>query len=262
MKINSLALQTDLMFFRHDAKVIEKEGYLMVITPDNLNFHWGNLLIYPKGPTKEDYITWISDFKRNFKKYNLKHTTFTWDNVDQPNLDYSLFLEAGFKLNETIGLVAEKIDIQHRNTLTQINIAETDKEWQLIKDFQLLFNEENYEVKEYTEFIDKRFNQYRRISEFGLGYWYYATIDGEIVSDLGLFYENGIARFQSIKTHPNYRRQGVAQTLMHAASINSSNIRYFVIEADDEGPAINMYKSIGFLVREKVAGLSKVKNNN
>ncbi len=47
---------------------------------------------------------------------------------------------------------------------------------------------------------------------------------------------------------------GVAQTLIKFA-IDDSNQEFFTLDADENGLAINMYKSIGFIVKEKKYGL-------
>ena len=55
MEIKSLALKTDLIFSKFSGTLIERDDYLIIQTPDNPGYHWGNFLIFPNSPKKEDY---------------------------------------------------------------------------------------------------------------------------------------------------------------------------------------------------------------
>ena len=254
MSIKSLGLKTDIMFFKHNALVKEKENYLVIKTPDNLSYFWGNLLVYPKGPVTGDLYKWIEDFKNEFNEKEINHMTFAWD-LTKSEVDYKQFENKGFEYDETMILVADdELTPTFVNSDIVTKKVVSDEDWNEIIEFQVLVNENDYEEESYRPFITKRFEHYRKLSEMGLGYWYMAIKDDKIVSDLGLFWEDSVARFQSIKTQTEYRKQGIAQTLMKFAS-DESKCDSFVIEAEEDGPAINMYKTIGFEIRESVGGL-------
>ena len=69
MKVKSLGLKTDLMLLQGEAVIKDRGSYISVITPGHLSFYWGNHLIYPKGPVKGDYKSWVSNFKDCFKNF-------------------------------------------------------------------------------------------------------------------------------------------------------------------------------------------------
>ncbi len=69
-----------------------------------------------------------------------------------------------------------------------------------------------------------------------------------VVSDLG-----GTVRFQTVETHPDHRRRGLAGWLVYTAGtqgLRRFDAQRLVIVADPHGPAINLYRSLGFVATE------------
>lgn len=258
MKIKSLGLKSDLMLLKKASIIQDRRSYISVVTPNHLSFYWGNFLIYPQGPTQGDYKKWVADFKSTFKNHKVDHIAFAWDIGDGNSIDYSEFIKNGFKYDETVVLVAKKLTINYPNNEIEIKKAVSEEDWKKIAEFQITAESEAYEKKNeyFKSFFEKRFKQYKKLVNAKMGHWYFATIQDEIVADLGLFWENGLARYQPVKTHKNYRRIGIAQTLMKFAAEDSS-CNVFVVETEDDNPGINMYKSIGFEIHEIRASLCK-----
>ncbi len=66
-----------------------------------------------------------------------------------------------------------------------------------------------------------------------------------------------LARFQSVETHPAFRRRGLAGTLVHVLScygFGELGARTLVMVADPDYAAIRIYRAAGFTARE--CGLS------
>ena len=64
----------------------------------------------------------------------------------------------------------------------------------------------------------------------------------------------GIARFQSVETHPEHRRRGLAAAVVHAAgehALATYGIEVLVIAADADGDAIRIYRRLGFADAER-----------
>ena len=72
-----------------------------------------------------------------------------------------------------------------------------------------------------------------------------------MASQLGIFATgDGLARYQSVETDPEYRRRGLARGLVHLAGrYGLDNLApKLVIVADPEYFAIDLYRSVGFEV--------------
>ncbi|HEU4945764.1 MAG TPA: GNAT family N-acetyltransferase [Kribbella sp.] len=71
-----------------------------------------------------------------------------------------------------------------------------------------------------------------------------------MLASLGLASDgSGVARFQSVQTHPDYRSRGLASTLVHRAStygLSELGAHTLVMVADPEYLAIRLYRALGF----------------
>ena len=237
--------------------VEDKGDYIFVRSPDNPDFFWGNFLVFPEPPQAGDFSKWTSHFEKEFSGMEgINHMTFEWDDSsEKPNLEE--FQKNGFEYDETIVLVAKGgIHPVYENDAIEMKAIKSDEDWGKLIDFQVEVNPDGYREESLRPFIEKRFQDYRHYSQSGLGNWYAAYQDGRMVADLGLYAEDGVARYQNIKTHEDYRKRGIAQTLMQFAA-SDLGADYFVIQAEDDGPAINMYQSIGFVPQEVIAGVCR-----
>jgi predicted GNAT family acetyltransferase len=105
---------------------------------------------------------------------------------------------------------------------------------------------------------------YRRMSEAGLGHWYGAFSENQLVADLGLFHDGALGRFQNVGTHPAFRRRGVCATLVFLASqhalgehaLGEHALKTLVMVADEDGDARRVYEDVGFVATEKQRTLS------
>jgi predicted GNAT family N-acyltransferase len=104
---------------------------------------------------------------------------------------------------------------------------------------------------------------YKRLIERGLGNWWGAFINDEQVGSLGLFFLDGIGRFQSVITGPEHRNQNVCKTLMsEVIRRTAGRSDQLVIVADEAYHAGNIYEAIGFRQRGRLASLCQVPRNS
>ena len=84
----------------------------------------------------------------------------------------------------------------------------------------------------------------------GHGAWFGAFVDGRLLSQMGLVAASpGLARFQSVETHPDARGQGLAGTLVDHVSrygFGELGATTLVMVADPDYSAIRLYRSVGF----------------
>ena len=50
MNIQSLGYRTDLFFPRFDGEVTDRGDYIVIRTPSNPTYHWGNFLLFNQPP--------------------------------------------------------------------------------------------------------------------------------------------------------------------------------------------------------------------
>ena len=93
----------------------------------------------------------------------------------------------------------------------------------------------------------------------GKGFWFGAFSHGELIGDLGIYFEDHIARYQNIETHPRFRKKGVCATLVFQSQEllrNKTRMDTFVIHADPNYQAVRIYESLGFQPTEHFQSLS------
>ena len=100
--------------------------------------------------------------------------------------------------------------------------------------------------------------RYRKMAQAGLGAWFGAFLENQLVADLGLFFEAGVGRFQQVETHPDFRRRGICGTLVYHSSrfgFEKMEARTLVMVADEHYHAARIYESVGFRPKERQVGL-------
>lgn len=261
MEIRSLGLRTELFFLRHQGEVVAREGYLLARIPGEPGYHWGNLLVFPTPPAPGDAPRWLALFAREFPpETGVRHVTFAWDAPDGARGAADEFLPLGFRDDPTDVLVAEAVGAPARPARgVELRPLASDSDWAAACENQVLCRDPCYPEASYREFLTRRLASQRRLAEAGYGAWWGAFRDGALVADLGIYLDGPVARYQSVGTHPEHRRQGLCGSLVHAAATwaDGRGARVYVIQAEPEGDAGRVYRAAGFRPREVLAGLSR-----
>ncbi|MDO9182732.1 MAG: GNAT family N-acetyltransferase [Bacteriovorax sp.] len=261
MEINSLAFQTDLYFHRFTGIVLEYDNFLVVKNPRNPTFFWGNLLYFKDPPDQLALNNWTDLFKKEFQDMDVQHMTFAWDALDGEEGSAIHFVENGFNLEKSLVMMADDIYRPAKiNEKFNIRVIESEQDWNQVIDNHVACRAPHFNKYSYRKFSSKRIADYRSMVNSTCGVWMGAFLDDKLVGDLGLFYENGVGRFQVVGTHPDFRRMGVCSTLLYKSCLYGQkyfNISKFIIVADPDYHAANIYQSIGFSTREIQIGLCK-----
>jgi ribosomal protein S18 acetylase RimI-like enzyme len=265
MQLKSLGYQTDLLFRRFEGEVIERPDYLVLRTPKNPSYRWGNFLIFQDSPKAGDLEKWKAVFAKEIgtpPEYN--HFVFGIDGVNGEIGDIQPFLDAGFELEKTAVMTAQSVNPPPKVNPNCTIRTFTAKDWEDWINLEIAMNNAQDEDARETDdqgfrtYLEGKANEYQRMIEAGLGQWFGTYVDGELASNLGLFVWNKLGRFQMVATHPKFRRQGLAGTLVyHAAQKGFSEMgaQTLVMCADPDYVAIKIYESVGFKTTELIAGI-------
>lgn len=260
MKIRSLGYQTDLIFAVFDGKIIDKGDHLVIKSPDNPDFYWGNFLLFSQPPRMGDFVHWRYLFENEIGLIpQVKHQVFGWDSPEGEVGEIKDFLTYGFRLVQSVVLIAEEphppAQPNHNIIVRSIN---TSEDWDQALENQIICREPDHSEYDYRLFKVPQMERYRRMQAAGLGRWYGAFIGNRLVADLGIFHQEGIGRYQSVGTHPDFRRQGIAATLVYQAATlakKESGLDKLVIVAEENSSPARIYQSVGFMPEEKQVGL-------
>jgi GNAT superfamily N-acetyltransferase len=260
MKVQSLGHRTDLIFPRFDGKIIDRGDYLVILTPSNPTYHWGNYLLFSRPPGQNDLSTWKTIFDEEIgARLKAEHYAFGWDTVAGEQGEVQPFLAEGFNLTETVVLTTAQVQPPPKvNHDASIRPIATDNEWEQATRNQITCRPPGFGLAGYEVFKRAQMARYRRMTEAGLGAWFGAFLEERLVADLGVFTRGDLGRFQQVETHPDFRRRGICGTLVYRASryaLEQWAVNTLVMLADENYHAARIYESVGFQPREHLAQL-------
>ena len=262
MKVRSLGYRTDLFFPGFDGEIVDREDYLVIRTPANPSFYWGNFLLFAHPPQPGDNVRWPDLFAREIgAPPEVRHQTFGWDTVTDETGETEPFLADGFRLNHMAVLTAQQVH-PPRNPATEVKVRPllTDLDWEQALANQVICREPEHNEANHRVFKQRQMARYRAMAEGGLGAWFGAFIGHQLVADLGIFHNQTLGRFQLVETHPDYRQRGIGGTLVFEAAryaLNHFGIDTLVIVADMDSAAARLYGSVGFRQTQHQWGLER-----
>jgi len=262
MKVSSLGYRTDLLFVRFDGVILDRGDYVVARTESNPGYHWGNFLLFDRPPREGDAARWLELFEQEIaSKQPTRHIAFGWDTTAGERGECKAFTARGFLVEDSLVMSASAlIPPEHTNREVEVRPLHTDREWAAATKLQIENRDPCHSLEGYTRFKEAQMARYRSMAASGLGRWYGAFKGETLVADMGLFHDGeGAARYQSVETDADHRRQGIcARLLVESARMLAHEfgpIDHAVIVADPEGPATGVYRSVGFEVVETQVGL-------
>jgi ribosomal protein S18 acetylase RimI-like enzyme len=246
MDLQSLAWRTDLALLGYSgSEVVDRGDHLVVRTPENPTYYWGNFLLLDRAPAAADLPGVLARFEQEYA--GSRHRALGVDGTDGSVDDLAALREAGFDIDGSAVMTATSVHAPPRpNTEAVIRPLASDDDWQRQVGLHLAGEEDDLSV----EFATGKTRAHRRLVEQGRGQWFGAFLGDELVASLGIFVASeGLARFQDVKTHPDYRGRGLCGTLVHAAgrhAFDELGVHTLVMVADPDYLAIRVYRSVGF----------------
>lgn len=254
MDVSSLAFRTDLALLQLGGSEVEDRGdYLVVRSPHNPTFWWGNFLLLSQVPPAEDTDRWLALFAAHFP--DAEHIAFGFDGLDGQVESLTAFAERGLSCEASTVMSASVVHEPPRpNRDATYRQLSSDDDWAQSVELSVACNDRQTETA-YRKFAVQKAATNRGLTQAGHGGWFGAFLDGVLVTQLGLFSaSSGLARFQAIETHPDFRGRGLAGTLVHHASrygFEELAARTLVMVADPDYVAVRIYRAVGFADSER-----------
>jgi len=248
MDLRSLAWRTDLALLRlGGSEVVDRGTHLVVRTPENPTFYWGNHLLLPHAPAAGEVEAWMHEFRRELPE--ARHRTFGVDGAGGSADDLAPFVALGFDVEASTVMTASARSVHEParpNREATYRPLRGDDDWGQ----QLALSLTGEDEKAHREFAVRRVRAHRAVTEAGHGQWFGAFLGDRLVSSMGLIDAGpGLARFQEVKTDPAARSRGLAGTLVHHVSrfgFDELGATTLVMVADPGYLAIRIYRSVGF----------------
>ena len=258
MHLRSLAFRTDVRLLELAGSEIDDRGtHLVVRTPANPTYHWGNFLLLAQPPHPGGAREVVAAFAAEFP--DAAHCSIGIDGTE-PH-DVSEFVTAEMTAEIGVAMTATSVVEPARpaSSATYRPLV-SDDDWERRVALSVAVNEGQH-LGDVAAFARGKVVQEKALAEQGLGARWGAFETDTLVSTAGLFRtDDATARFQSVETHPDARRRGYAGTLVHRLAthgLTDLGATTLVMVADPEDEAIRVYRALGFEVAEHVTELSR-----
>jgi len=249
VEIESLGFRTDLLLLKLSGSEFKDTGeYVVVRTPANPGYWWGNFLLFRTPFAPGDPQTRLAAFHAEFPAAN--HVALGIDSVDGVVGAEDELVAAGLDIARDVVMTTSEVVAPSRpNDESTYRYLSSDDDWEQL--LQLGLATASMEVDEgYIQFSRSKLESRRALVAEGHGKWFGAFEGERLQSSLGLMFDGkGLARFQHVQTHPDDRNKGIASTLIHRAStygLTEGGAKTLVMVADPEYLAIRLYRALGF----------------
>lgn len=241
--------RTDIEIRVLEGAVLEPvAGGVLVRSPTQPGFHWGNCLFVTTGDV-EDADTWLTTFRTSFP-------TAPWVAIGLPRMPQTnAWTALGFtpEQEDVLALCGAPEARPLPSGYTSRPLSDQD-------DWDQLFEMDLAERATAVGFVDDAYATFsrvredtrRRLIDHGHLTWVGAfAADGSLAASLGvavLGIERHLARYQSVLTHPAHRRRGLAGHLLGKAAdwAQGQGAQEFVIVTELTNPAGRLYRRVGF----------------
>ena len=249
--------KTDLEILKlTGSEIIQNIDYLIIRTPTNPNYHWGNFLMVLDPNSVDSATRWIGTFQNEFPYAN-------WTSIGLPCMPRKI------DAWESNGINLEQLEIMTTQQLPIFSTLSDEYTSRIISgdDWELLINkeiQENLDSGQFDHLVHEKFvrdtNRSRKsLCDAGKASWFGVFHDDSLVANLGIVACDNIGRYQSVETNQAHRRKGLASHLIRIAAdwAREKSCNEFVIITESTNNAGLLYKKVGF--RSQLGGVSAYK---
>lgn len=237
---------TDLAVLGHSGSLIEDHGdHVVVRTPQNPDFHWGNCIFVLDERSLGDADRWISVFEA-------AHPGAGWVSVGLISVpeDGAAWTAQGVAIEGDDVLTARQRPLATPlpDGYTVRRIAGDD--WEQVVAAEVADNALTgaYDAALHERFARAQTGLRRGLSERDVAAFFGAFAGGFLASSLGIVVCGETARYQSVGTDAGHRRRGLAAHLLGVAAAWSAGkgCNRWVIITEAGNPAGRLYRGMGF----------------
>jgi GNAT superfamily N-acetyltransferase len=238
--------ETDLAVLQLSGSVAEDRGdHLVVRSPHNPDFHWGNFVFVTDPGAVGDVGRWVETFRAAFPEA-------AWTAIGLTRMPDNADDWAGYGLDLELDDVLTTRELPPQTAVPQGYRSGrlTGGDWTQMVALDIAENDrtDEYDPQSFGVFAQAQMRARRELSDRGAGAFFGAFAGEALVADLGIVRCGTTARYQSVGTAAAHRRRGLASHLLGVAARWAADhgCRRWVIITEADNPAGRVYRSLGF----------------
>lgn len=244
--------QTDLAVLRLGGSEVEEyDDHLVVRTPANPTYYWGNFVLVTDPGAVGNAAGWLHRFESCFPEAEHRAIGLVADPADHaPWSAAGLFFELADVLVAPSTIPGRSLPAGY-----EVRELRTPEDWERSNRLrQLAFPDQD-------EFEERVTATRTEVTAGGALTWFGAFAGPELTAELGIVdCGGGLARYQSVLTHPDHRRRGLTSHLLGVAAAHATarGADRLVIIADGGSDAGRLYRAAGFALDSIEVQVSRV----
>jgi len=222
----------------------QRAGWQVVRCPDRPDYHWGNYLALEAPPSPDRLADWADRHREAFAGVaGVEKACIGWETAepDEPPGLRAAAESAGLELEVVEALALSTLRPGAARVAVRLEpVAETG--WD-----ELLAFQDRRGDAEAAAFRRWRYGHYRSLVREGAGAVWGAWRGGLLVGTAGVFWGDGLARFQDVGVDEAHRRLGICSALISAMTGDvASRAATVLILADRGSQAERIYRRLGY----------------
>lgn len=227
------------------SEVTDRGDHLVVRTPGNPDYHWGNCILVTDPTAVDDVDRWTSAFAAEFPEA-------TWFAAGLPAMphDAQAWADRGVEIEQldVLTTTTRPATAPLADGYTVRQLAGDDWERIAARDIAANMQTGEYDTEVHERFVHGKVTSRRELCERGLAAFFGAFAGDELVADLGIVQCGPFARFQDVGTDADHRRRGLASHLLGVAAAWAADqgCSTWVIVTESTNAAGRVYRRAGF----------------
>jgi ribosomal protein S18 acetylase RimI-like enzyme len=251
-----LGWRSHLLACGFGAEIIAHDDCIVVRSPSNPTYYWGNCLILPAAPRDGDLAHWLQRFDTEIatRQPQSQHVAF---GINAAALfdDLPSWRAAGInEFDETAVLTLDATALAPEPVVRDtpglvLRTLDLPREVELAVEAQVRARDESFEEAGYRVFSRRTIQRMAAMRREGIAEWFGAVVGDVLAADCGLVHDGVMGRFQFVETQADWRRRGLCRALVHhvcSHAFHELQLKQLVMCADPHDVAIGIYRSVGF----------------
>lgn len=237
-----LGWRTDLSILTMSGtQVTTFEDHILVESPENPGYHWGNCILVTSGDLACDPTRCLRTFQAHLPSAD--HVAIGLPAAPSPDA----WRPFGVQIGSTESLM-RRASLSPGALPPGYDVRQllSDDDWESVARADVA---EHADMPGYEDFARRRIAAHRRLTDDGVGAFFGVFAGAELAADLGIVVcWQKVARYQNVSTASEHRGRGLASHLLGVASrwADDRGVEGWLIVAEPDSAAARLYRSLGF----------------